>query len=222
MSCGAASTFETTGTSVSRGFASAIALRSRSRAGAMYGVWNAPDTGSGMTFFAPSSFATALAAATPSGEPAMTTCPGALKLATQTSRVGAPAGDLDEIVVEAEDRGHRAGVVVAGVVHRLGALADEPDAVVEAERARGARARCTRRGCGRRSSSARGPAAPTASSTTRLATNVRQLRVAGVLELVRVGIEEQAGDVALGHLGRLVDQLPALVLGPGPAHARPL
>ena len=50
----------------------------------------------------------------------------------------------------------------------------------------------------------------------------RQLRVAGVLELVGVGIEQQAGDVALGHLGRLVDELPALVLGPRPAHAGPL
>ncbi len=84
-SCGRASTLEMTGTSVSRGLASAMALRSRSRAGAMNGVWNAPDTCSGMTFFAPSSLATAVAAATPSGEPAMTTWPGALKLATHTS-----------------------------------------------------------------------------------------------------------------------------------------
>ena len=40
---GSASTLATTGTSVSRGSASAIALRSRSRAGTMYGVWKAPD-----------------------------------------------------------------------------------------------------------------------------------------------------------------------------------
>ncbi len=67
-----------TGTSVSRGSASAIAARRRSRAAVMNGVWNAPDTGSGITFLAPSALACRLAAATPSGDPAMTTCPGAL------------------------------------------------------------------------------------------------------------------------------------------------
>ena len=84
-SWGFASTFDTTGMSVSRGSAAAIALRSRSRADVMNGVWNAPDTCSDMTRFAPSSFAWAAAASTPSGEPAITTWPGALKFATQTS-----------------------------------------------------------------------------------------------------------------------------------------
>ena len=62
-----------TGTSVSRGLAVAIAARRRSRAGAMYGVWNAPATCSGMTFLPPISLTTAVALATPSSEPAMTT-----------------------------------------------------------------------------------------------------------------------------------------------------
>ena len=44
----------------------------------MNGVWNAPDTGSAITFLAPSSLACTLAAATPSCEPAITTWPGAL------------------------------------------------------------------------------------------------------------------------------------------------
>ena len=66
------------------------------------------------------------------------------------------------------------------------------------------------------------PRRSTASSTTRLDDERGQLRVAGVLQLVGVGVEQQAGDVALGDLGRLVDQLPALVVGPGSAHARPL
>ena len=74
-----------TGTSVSRGDAAAIAWRNRSRAGVMYGVWNAPDTGRGIAFFAPSSLAISIARATPSGDPAMTIWPGALKLATHTS-----------------------------------------------------------------------------------------------------------------------------------------
>ena len=51
--------------------------------------------------------------------------------------VGPPAGDLDLVVVEAEDRGHRARAVAAGVVHRLGPLGDEAHALVEAERAGG-------------------------------------------------------------------------------------
>ncbi|MEY5059688.1 MAG: hypothetical protein RJA51_1435 [Actinomycetota bacterium] len=51
----------------------------------MNGVWNAPDTCSDMTRFAPSSFACSPAFSTPAGDPAMTTCPGALKLATHTS-----------------------------------------------------------------------------------------------------------------------------------------
>ena len=75
---GRASTLETTGTSVSRGSASAIASRRRLRAAVMNGVWKAPDTCSGITFLAPSSLAWPVAAATPSGEPAMTTWPGAL------------------------------------------------------------------------------------------------------------------------------------------------
>ena len=126
-----ASTLETTGTSVSRGLASAIALRSRSRAGAMNGVWNAPDTGSGMTFLAPSSLATALGRGDALGRAGDDDLAGGVEVGDPHVGVGAAAGDLDEVVVEAEHRGHRAGVVVAGVVHRLGALADEAHAVVE-------------------------------------------------------------------------------------------
>ena len=70
---------------MSRGDARAIADRKRSRAAVMNGVWKAPDTCSGMIFFAPSSLACRPAAATALGAPAMTTWPGALKLATQTS-----------------------------------------------------------------------------------------------------------------------------------------
>ena len=80
-----ASMLAMTGTSGERSVASAMALRRASRAGAMNGVWNAPPTGSGMTFLAPSSLAAADARPTPSGDPAMTTWPGALKLATHAS-----------------------------------------------------------------------------------------------------------------------------------------
>ena len=50
----------------------------------------------------------------------------------------------------------------------------------------------------------------------------RQLGVAGVAQLVGVGVEEQRGDVAVGDLAGLLDELPALVIDPGPAHAGPL
>ena len=46
-----------------------------------------------------------------------------------------------------------------------------------------------------------------------------ELGVAGVLQLVGVGVEQQAGDVAVGVRRRLLDELPALVVGPRPAHA---
>ena len=52
-----ASTLEMTATSVSRGCAEAMARRKRSRAAVMNGVWKAPDTCKGITFFAPSSLA---------------------------------------------------------------------------------------------------------------------------------------------------------------------
>jgi hypothetical protein len=49
-----------------------------------------------------------------------------------------------------------------------------------------------------------------------------ELRVAGVAEFVGVGVEQEAGDVAFGHLRGLIDEFPALVVGPRSAHARPL
>ncbi len=126
-----ASTFETTGTSVSRGSASAIALRSRSRAGAMNGVWNAPLTGSGSTFLAPSSLACTLACGDPFGRAGDHDLAGSVEVGDPHVAVGAAAGDLDLVVVEPEHGGHRAGLVGAGVVHRLGALDDQPHALVE-------------------------------------------------------------------------------------------
>ena len=136
----------------------------------MNGVWNAPDTGSGMTFLAPSSLACATAAATPVGRAGDDDLPGGVVVGDPDVLVGAPAGHVDLVVVEAEDGGHRARLGQPGVVHRLGAGGDEAHAVVEAERAGGGRARCTRRGCGRRRSSARCRAArrrraPSGSST---------------------------------------------------------
>ena len=147
-----------------------------------------------------------------------------MKLATQTSASARLAGDLDLIVVEAEHGGHRARLRDAGFVHRRRALDDEPDAVLEAERAGGRQRRVL----------AEAVAGAEAGVDAEALDGVehhqarherRQLRVAGVLQLVGVGVEQQLADVAPGDLARLVDQLPALVVDPRPTHAwtlRPL
>ena len=62
-----------------------MALASRSWAGAMSGVWKAPPTGRAMARLAPISLAMAMALSMASGAPAMTTWPGPLWLASQTS-----------------------------------------------------------------------------------------------------------------------------------------
>ena len=46
-----------------------------------------------------------------------------------------------------------------------------------------------------------------------------QLGVAGVLQFVGVGVEQQLADVSSGDLARLVDQLPALVIDPRSTHS---
>ena len=73
-----ASTLATTTPSGWRTSVRSMASSSRSRAGAIYGVWNAPETSRAVTRLAPRALASSPAAATPSGEPAITTCPGAL------------------------------------------------------------------------------------------------------------------------------------------------
>ena len=50
----------------------------------------------------------------------------------------------------------------------------------------------------------------------------RQLGVAGVAQLVGIGVEEQLADVAVGDLARLTDELPTLVVEPRPPHPRTL
>ena len=102
-------------------------------------------------------------------------------------------------------------------MHRVGAGDDEAHAVVEAERAGG-----RQRGV---------LAEAVAGAEARLDAEAldgvehhqarherRQLGVAGVAQLVGVGVEEQLGDVALGDLAGLLDELPALVVDPRPTH----
>ena len=120
----------------------------------MNGVWNAPLTGSGMTRLAPSSLAFAPAASTPSGEPAMTTWPGALKLATQTSS----SARLQATSTWSSSR-PRTAAIVPGLSMPASCMASARSTTRRTPSSKAAprwpSARCTRRGCGRRSSRAR-------------------------------------------------------------------
>ena len=210
-----------TGTSVSRGLASAIALRSRSRAAVMNGVWNAPDTCSGITFLAPSSLATIPAAVHTLRRAGDDDLARRIEVGDPHIAVGAPAGNLDLVVVEPEHRCHGAGVLDSGLMHGVCAFDDQTHTLVEAQCAR-----CRQRGV---------LAEAVARAEARLETETfcrvehhqarherRQLRVAGVAQLVGVGIEQEVADIAFGNVGRLVDELPAFVFDPWPAHTRSL
>ena len=213
-----ASTLDTTGTSVSRGFASAIALRSRSRAGVMNGVWKAPDTGSGITFLAPSSLATMPAATTPSGEPAMTTWPGALKLATHTSL----SARRQATSTWSSSRPSTAAIV-PGFSMPASCIASARSLTRRTPSSKPERAGGGQRGVLAEAvagAEARFEAEPLDGVEHHQARHERgELRVAGVLQLLGVGVEQQPADVALGDLRCLVDELPALVIDPGSAHA---
>lgn len=135
--------------------------------------------------------------------------------------VGSAAGHFDLVVVEPEHRCHGADVVVAGVEHGIGSLAHQPHAFVEPERTGG----------GERGVLAEAVTGAAAGLDAQPLDGVEhhqagdeggELSVAGVAQLVGVGVEQQPGDIALGHLGRLCDQFPAVVVGPGATHARPL
>ena len=106
-------------------------------------------------------------------------------------------------------------------MHRIGALAHQPHAFVEPERASGRERRvlaetvpCTE---------ARFEATSLSGVEHHQARHERrELGVARVFQLLGIGVEQQSGDVALGNLGRLVNEFPALVVDPGPAHTRSL
>ena len=143
---------------------------------------------------------------------------GSVEVGDPHVAVGAAAGDLDLVVVEAEDRGHRAGLILPGVVHGLGALGDEAHALVEARRAggdeRGVLAEAVA------GAEHRVEAEALDRVEHHQARHERgELGVAGVLQLVGVGVEQQSRDVTFGDLARFLDELPGLLLDPRPPHA---
>ena len=50
----------------------------------------------------------------------------------------------------------------------------------------------------------------------------RELRMARVAQFVDVGVEQQSPDIAVRDIRGLVDEIPAFVVDPGPAHTRSL
>ena len=110
-----------------------IAGRSRSAARATSGEWNAPETFSLTVRRAPSSEAFAqqlvdgvvLAGDDDLAGTVVVRGPHAEDL---------PAEPLDHLVVEPEDRGHRAGPLLRRLGHRQAALADERDRLLDAYR----------------------------------------------------------------------------------------
>jgi len=138
--------------------------------------------------------------------------------------VGEVAGDLDLVVVESEDRGHRAGSFLTGIVHGVGSCADERDSFGKAERAGGREGGVLPE---------RMPGVDVSVDAEALdgvehhqARHERgELGVSGVAELLGLGVEQETGDVATGDLAGLVNEVPTVVVNPRTPHSgtlRPL
>ena len=120
----------------------------------------------------------------------MTTWPGRVVVGDPDVLVGAAAGDVDLVVVEAEHGGHRPRLGQPGLVHGVGPGDDEAHAVVEAERAGG----------GQGGVLAEAVAGAEAGLDAEALDGVEhhqagdergQLGVAGVAQLLGVGVEQQ-------------------------------
>ncbi len=187
----------------------------------MNGVWNAPETGQGDDLLGAERLGVFAGGGDAVGRTGDDDLPGCVVVGDPHVGVRPPAGHVDLFVVEAEHGGHRAGMLGAGVVHRVGAGDDEPHSVVESECARrrqrgvlpeavaGAVARLDAESLGRVEDHQAGD-------------ERGQLGVACVAQLLGVGIEEQFADIAFGDLTRLTDELPALVVEPRSPHPRTL
>ena len=172
VSIGRASALARSGTVGSWNVMPARAARIPSAASAMSGEWAATETGRTMARLAPSDLASSAPASMAGRSPETTTWPGALRLAT--TKTPCASARLDQLgesrVVEADERRHRAVAALARGLHQPATLADEPDAVLEVERAgRDERRVLAHRVAGRRTpgSGRRGPRRPSARAAPR-------------------------------------------------------
>ena len=133
------------------------------------------------------------------GRPGDDHLPGGVEVGHPHIAVGAAACHLDLVVVETEHRGHRAGVLAAGVVHGLGAFAHQPHTLVESQHSGGGEGGVFTQAV--TGAEARLDAQTFDRVEHHQARHERgELGVAGVAQFVGIGVEQQIGDVALGDL----------------------
>ena len=150
--------------------------------------------------------------------------PGGVEVGDPDLVVGEVAGHLDLVVVEPEDGGHGARSFETGVVHGVGAGADEGDALREAEGAGGGEGGVLAEGVPRVDVGV-DPEPFDGVEDHQARDEGGELGVPGVAEFVGVGVEEESADVPAGDLAGLADEVPAVVVDPGATHSgtlRPL
>ena len=131
------------------------------------------------------------------------------------------AGDIDLVVVEAEDGGHGAVLLIGGRLHGVAAFVDELGGVGEVKHAcRAQGAVLAERVAGMCGCFCAGAADGV--EHDHRGHEGRQLRIAGHRQFVGIGVEQEVGDVAAGRIGCLFDELPRGVVDPGGTHARRL
>ena len=145
----------------------------RDRAAAISGVWNAPETGMGITLRAPISRAITETVGYGVGRAGDDDLAGRVVVGHPRVALRPLARGFGVVVGDAEQRGHRSRCVLAGPGHRVAAGDDEVDAVVERRGPPLAHERpvYSPRLWPAQAAGAR-PSRSTASSTTRLWTNV--------------------------------------------------
>ena len=127
------------------------------------------------------------------------------------------ARGADQVVVEPQNSGHGAVLLLGCHLHRLAALGDEPNGVLVRERARSAEGAVlteavARSEVGRHTRSLHGV------QHHHRQNEGGQLAVARVFQLVRIGAQKQVSDIAPAGVGGLIDELPRVVIDPWFAH----
>ena len=194
-----------------------MALRSRSRAGPMNGVWNAPETGSGMPAWRRAPWRRRWPRRPPR-RPGDDDLARRVEVGDPDVVVDAVAGALDEVVVEPEDGGHRALLGLGADLHGLATFVHQLHRVVEVERARRGECRILAKavaGMGRAST----PTRWTASKTTIDVRKVASCALRVSLSSSSSARKQERLEVSSRGLGASDDELPGRVVDPGLAHA---
>ena len=154
----------------------------------------------------------------------MTTWPGALSLAGQ-----APSTALarlgDELQVEAEHGGHGAGLGVGGFLHGFASGHHQAGALLGGQgpgRDQGGVLAQAVTGDGEAGRPRQSAAGPGGLEDHQAEAEGGQLGVPGRFERLRVGVDQQAGQVSVGGVGQPLHHPPGGVVAPGDAHLRSL